>query len=53
MHMACGRGETAVVSCIRSGVKVWRVMEVIILELTACSARKLLEKPLGLKLLRP
>jgi predicted DNA-binding protein with PD1-like motif len=42
-----------VVGCIRSGVKVWRVVEVIVQELTACSARRLLEKPLGLKLLRP
>jgi predicted DNA-binding protein with PD1-like motif len=53
MHMACGRGEKAVVGCIRSGVKVWRVMEVIISEFTDCSARRLLEEPLGLKLLRP
>jgi predicted DNA-binding protein with PD1-like motif len=53
MHMACGRGEKAVVGCIRGGVKVWRVMEVIISELNDCSARRLLEEPLGLKLLRP
>jgi predicted DNA-binding protein with PD1-like motif len=53
MHMACGRGEKAVVGCIRGGVKVWRVMEVIISEFTDCSARRLLEEPLGLKLLRP
>lgn len=53
MHMAFGRGEKALVGCIRSGVKVWRVMEVIIAEFTDCSARRLLEEPLGLKLLRP
>lgn len=53
MHMACGRGERAVVGCIRSGVKVWRVMEVIVQELTGSTARRVLEEPLGLKLLRP
>lgn len=53
LHMACGRGEEAVVGCIRSGVKVWRVMEVVLQELVACSARRVLEEPLGLKLLRP
>lgn len=53
MHMACGRGEQAVVGCIRSGVKVWRVMEVIVQEFIDCSARRVLEEPLGLKLLRP
>lgn len=53
LHMACGRGENAVVGCIRSGVRVWRVMEVIFQELLDCSARRVLEEPLGLKLLRP
>jgi predicted DNA-binding protein with PD1-like motif len=34
MHLACGRGDSAVTGCIRKGVKVWQVMEVILYELT-------------------
>ena len=53
MHMACGRRDKATVGCIRAGVKVWRVMEVVIFELLDCTAQRLVEEPLGLKLLRP
>ena len=53
MHMACGRQDKATVGCIRAGVRVWRVMEVVIFELLDCTAQRLVEAPLGLKLLRP
>lgn len=53
MHMSCGRKEHAVTGCIREGVKVWHVMEVILFELVDCSAKRLVEEPLGLKLLSP
>ena len=53
MHMACGREEKTTTGCIRSGVKVWRVMEVIVFELLDCTARREVEAPLNLKLLRP
>ncbi|MFH0783230.1 MAG: PPC domain-containing DNA-binding protein [Pseudomonadota bacterium] len=53
MHMACGRRDKAAVGCIRAGVKVWRVMEVVIFELLDCTAERLVEAPLGIKLLRP
>ena len=53
MHMACGRKDKTTTGCIRSGVKVWRVMEVIIFELLDTEARRLVEEPLGLKLLQP
>ncbi len=53
MHMACGRKEETVTGCIREGVKVWRVMEVIIHELLDTSAKRLVEAPLDLKLLHP
>jgi len=53
MHLACGRsGETAT-GCIREGVKVWHIMEVIIHELIETTAKRVVEKPLGLKLLQP
>lgn len=53
MHMSCGRKERAVTGCIREGVKVWHVMEVVLYELLDCSAKRLYEEPLGLKLLNP
>jgi hypothetical protein len=39
--------------CISSGVKEWRVMEMIVLELLDTTARRVVEAPLGLKLLQP
>lgn len=53
MHMACGRQGETITGCIRGGVKVWRVMEVVIFELLDTNARRLVEEPLGLKLLQP
>lgn len=53
MHMSCGRGQQAVTGCIREGVKVWHIMEVVLFELVDCPAQRLPEEPLGLKLLNP
>lgn len=53
MHMSCGRKDKAVTGCIREGVIVWHIMEVVLFELTDCKAKRLLEQPLGLKLLNP
>jgi predicted DNA-binding protein with PD1-like motif len=41
MHIACGRGTSTETGCIRPGVKVWHILEVILTELTACKARRL------------
>ncbi len=30
MHMACGRKDRTVTDCIRNGVKVWHIMEIVI-----------------------
>ena len=53
MHMVCGRKGETVTGCIREGVRVWHVMEVVIHELVGCTARRVREEPLGLKLLSP
>lgn len=53
MHLACGRNTNTIVGCIREGVRVWHVMEVVIHELAGCTARREIESPLGLKLLAP
>jgi len=53
MHMACGREGQAVAGCIRSGVTVWQVMEVIVWELVDTTARRVLDPDTGFKLLAP
>ena len=53
LHMACGREENTVTGCVRNGVKVWHVMEVILVELLDSSAQRLLDKATGFKLLVP
>lgn len=53
MHMACGRNGQTATGCIRSGVKVWQVMEVILYELVETSGRRLLDQASGFKLLQP
>ena len=53
MHMACGRGEETITGCIRSGIKVWLVMEVILFELLNAKAVRRPEPPTGFQLLQP
>ena len=53
MHMACGRNANTVTGCIRNGVKVWQVMEVVLFELTDTTGKRLLDPDLGFKLLNP
>jgi len=53
MHIACGRNDSTVTGCIRQGVKVWHVMEVIIQELTDTEAKRLTDTGTGFDLLVP
>ena len=53
MHMACGRDATTVTGCVRIGVKVWHIMEVILFELVESTATRGLDPELGFKLLKP
>ena len=53
MHMACGREDATVTGCIRTGVRVWHVMEVILFELLGSSAIRVLDEETGFKLLKP
>ena len=53
MHMACGRGTSTVTGCIRSGVKVWQVMEVVMYELTETTGTRLPDAATGFDLLIP
>ncbi len=53
MHISCGRERKSVTGCVRRGVKVWHVMEIILYELKNCKARRILEKNTGFELLNP
>lgn len=53
MHIACGRKDKAITGCVRTGVKVWQVMEVILTELLDCSAARIPDPETGFKLLQP
>jgi predicted DNA-binding protein with PD1-like motif len=53
MHMACGRNASAVTGCVRAGVKVWHVMEVILIELLDTSGSRIPDTETGFKLLCP
>jgi predicted DNA-binding protein with PD1-like motif len=53
MHIACGRKDATVTGCVRRGVKVWHVMEIVLWELTDNSAQRVLEPASGFELLQP
>jgi predicted DNA-binding protein with PD1-like motif len=53
MHCSCGREGRSVTGCVRAGVKVWLVMEVVIRELKGCAAKRLIDKGSGFELLVP
>jgi predicted DNA-binding protein with PD1-like motif len=53
MHMACGRNGDTVTGCVRSGVKVWHVMEAILFELVDSTGIRRPDAATGFKLLQP
>ena len=53
MHISCGRKNKSVTGCVRRGVKVWHVLEVIIHEITDCNSKRVLEENTGFELLQP
>ena len=53
MHTACGRKSSSVTGCVRSGVRVWNVMEVILIELLNTSGLRRYDPVTGFELLNP
>jgi len=53
MHVSCGRKDKSITGCVRKGVKVWLVLEVIIWEITNCKSKRVLEGNTGFELLQP
>ena len=53
MHCSCGREGRSVTGCVRSGVKVWLVMEAVISEIMGAKAKRLADRDSGFELLVP
>lgn len=53
MHVACGRTSSTITGCVRRGVKVWQVMEIVLFELVDTTAVRRLDPKTGFALLRP
>ncbi|MDW5564012.1 MAG: DNA-binding protein [Methanomassiliicoccus sp.] len=53
VHAAFGRDGKASAGCVRSGVVVWQVLEVIMFELVGSNARKVRDPSTGFELLEP
>ncbi len=51
MHASFGRNDMAVTGCVRMGVDVWQIGEVVILELTGSSAKRAKNKDTGFEFL--
>jgi len=53
MHIASGRKDKTFTGCVRCGVKIWHVLEIILYEITDTTATRSFEKATGFKLLQP
>jgi predicted DNA-binding protein with PD1-like motif len=53
MHLACGREGSTVTGCVRTGVKIWQIGEIVLFELTDSAAVRKIDPELGFKLLWP
>jgi predicted DNA-binding protein with PD1-like motif len=53
LHMACGRNDETVTGCVRTGVKVWHVMEAILFELVDSTGVRRPDEITGFNLLQP
>jgi len=53
LHAALGRGDAAVAGCTRPGVDIWKVGEVVLVELLGTEARREIDPATGFSLLEP
>ncbi len=51
MHASFGRKTNTITGCVRMGVDVWRIGEVVLLELTGSTARRTKDKETGFEFL--
>ena len=52
LHMACGRKSSTRTGCIRRGVRVWHIMEVVLFELLESKGKREFDPETGFTLLR-
>lgn len=53
MHAACGREWGSLTGCVRRGVVVWQILEVILIELAGDASVRKLDEGTGFELLEP
>ncbi|OGS23665.1 MAG: DNA-binding protein [Elusimicrobia bacterium RIFOXYB2_FULL_48_7] len=53
MHAAMGRKGKTRTGCVRLGVTVWKMVEIVLIELTGNSARRVKDKATGFEMLQP
>ncbi|HTY75814.1 MAG TPA: PPC domain-containing DNA-binding protein [Candidatus Nanoarchaeia archaeon] len=51
MHASFGRGEKTITGCVRMGVEIWHIGEVVLLELTNAEASRALNEKTGFEFL--
>jgi predicted DNA-binding protein with PD1-like motif len=51
MHAALGRGESTVTGCVRAGVDIWKIGEVVILEIAGTDMVRRIDPQTGFELL--
>ena len=53
MHISTGRNERSMTGCVRNGVRVWLIAEIVIFELVGSRAKRKLDQATGFELLDP
>lgn len=51
MHSSFGRNQKTITGCVRMGVDIWRIGEVVVLELTGSNARRANDQETGFEFL--
>jgi predicted DNA-binding protein with PD1-like motif len=51
MHTSFGRSKSTVTGCVRMGIEIWRIGEVVLLELVGMKARRVKDKETGFEFL--
>ena len=51
MHASFGRGEKSLTGCVRAGVDIWHLGEVILIELTDNTAKRAIDEKTGFEFL--
>ena len=51
MHATVGRGDASLTGCVRPGVDVWKIAEVVVIEITDTGLARKIDPSLGLEVL--